>query len=69
MDELGPQMETVSVHEAKRHFSELLDPAQEGQEFVIAKAGGPVAQSRAEPITLLANDAVLVGYGSLVQVV
>ena len=36
-------METVNVHEAKTHFSRLLDRAQEGQEFVIAKAGRPVA--------------------------
>ena len=37
-------METVNVHEAKTHFSRLLDRAQEGQEFVIAKAGRPVAR-------------------------
>ena len=32
------------MHEAKTHFSRLLDRAQEGQEFVIAKAGRPVAR-------------------------
>jgi hypothetical protein len=32
-------MEIVNVHNAKIHFSRLLDRAQEGQEFVIAKAG------------------------------
>jgi len=37
-------METVDVHEAKTHFSRLLDRVQEGQEFVIAKAGRPVAR-------------------------
>jgi prevent-host-death family protein len=37
-------METVNVHDAKTHFSRLLDRAQEGQEFVIAKAGRPVAR-------------------------
>jgi prevent-host-death family protein len=37
-------METVNVHEAKTHFSRLLDRAQEGEEFVIAKAGRPVAR-------------------------
>jgi prevent-host-death family protein len=37
-------METVNVHEAKTHFSRLLDRAQDGQEFVIAKAGRPVAR-------------------------
>ena len=31
-------METVNVRQAKTHFSRLLDRAQEGQEFVIAKA-------------------------------
>lgn len=36
-------METVNVHEAKTHFSRLLDRVQTGQEFVIAKAGRPVA--------------------------
>jgi prevent-host-death family protein len=37
-------LETVNVHEAKTHFSRLLNRAQEGQEFVIAKAGRPVAR-------------------------
>ncbi len=37
-------METVNVHEAKTHFSRLLARAQEGQEFMIAKAGWPVAR-------------------------
>ena len=37
-------METVNVHDAKTHFSRLLDRAQDGQEFVIAKAGRPVAR-------------------------
>jgi prevent-host-death family protein len=37
-------METVNVHQAKTHFSRLLDRVHEGQEFVIAKAGRPVAR-------------------------
>ena len=37
-------METVNVHEAKTHLSRLLDRAQDGEEFVIAKAGRPVAR-------------------------
>jgi len=37
-------METINVHDAKTHFSRLLDRAQEGEEFVIAKAGKPVAR-------------------------
>lgn len=32
------------MHEAKTHFARLLDRAQEGQEFVITKAGRPVAR-------------------------
>jgi prevent-host-death family protein len=37
-------MEPVNVHDAKTHFSRLLDRVQVGQEFVIAKAGRPVAR-------------------------
>jgi len=37
-------MEKINVHDAKTHFSRLLDRAQEGEEFVIAKAGKPVAR-------------------------
>jgi prevent-host-death family protein len=34
----------VNVHEAKTHFSKLLDRAEAGEEIVIAKAGRPVAR-------------------------
>ena len=37
-------MEMVNVHAAKTHLSRLLDRAHEGEEFVIAKAGRPVAR-------------------------
>jgi len=37
-------MEKVNVHDAKTHFSRLLDRVEEGEEFVIAKAGRPVAR-------------------------
>jgi len=37
-------MEKINVHDAKTHFSRLLDRAQAGAEFVIAKAGRPVAR-------------------------
>ena len=37
-------MKIVNVHEAKRHLSKLLGLAHEGHEFVIAKAGKPVAR-------------------------
>ena len=34
----------VNVHEAKTHFSRLLERAARGEEVVIAKAGKPVAR-------------------------
>ena len=34
---------TVNVHEAKTHFSKLLQRVLEGEEVIIAKAGKPVA--------------------------
>ena len=37
-------MEKINVHDAKTHFSRLLDRAQDGEEFLIAKAGRPVAR-------------------------
>ncbi len=37
-------MEKVNVHKAKTHFSRLLERAEEGEEFVIARAGRPVAR-------------------------
>lgn len=37
-------MEKFNVHEAKTQLSRLLERAQEGEEFVIAKAGKPVAR-------------------------
>ncbi len=37
-------MEKINVHDAKTHFSRLLDRAEKGEEFVIAKAGKPVAR-------------------------
>jgi len=37
-------METkVNVHEAKTHFSKLLRRVMNGERFIIAKAGRPVA--------------------------
>lgn len=37
-------METkVNVHEAKTHFSKLLRRVMNGERFIIAKAGKPVA--------------------------
>lgn len=37
-------MEKINVHDAKMHFSRLLERAEKGEEFVIAKAGRPVAR-------------------------
>jgi prevent-host-death family protein len=34
-------MRTINVHEAKTHFSQLLDAAMAGVEIIIAKAGMP----------------------------
>lgn len=35
---------TVNIHEAKTHFSELVNAASGGKEIFIAKAGKPVAK-------------------------
>lgn len=35
---------TVNIHEAKTHFSQLVDAAAAGREIFIAKAGKPVAK-------------------------
>jgi prevent-host-death family protein len=37
-------MQTVNLHEAKMHFSRLVDQAEAGEEIIIAKAGSPVAK-------------------------
>jgi prevent-host-death family protein len=37
-------MEVVNVHEAKTHFSRLIERVLGGEEVVIAKAGRPVAK-------------------------
>lgn len=35
---------SINVHDAKTHFSRLLDRAHAGEEIVIAKAGKPYAR-------------------------
>lgn len=35
---------TVNVHEAKTHFSRLLERVRLGEEIIVAKAGKPVAR-------------------------
>lgn len=37
-------MTTVNIHQAKTHFSKLIDAVGHGQEFIIAKAGKPAAK-------------------------
>lgn len=36
-------MQTVNIHEAKTHFSKLIEAVAQGEEIVIAKAGKPTA--------------------------
>ena len=37
-------MRSVNIHDAKTHFSRLVDDVAEGESVVIAKAGLPVAR-------------------------
>lgn len=37
-------MQIVNIHEAKTHFSKLLEKVQGGETVVIAKAGTPIAK-------------------------
>lgn len=37
-------MHTVNIHEAKTHFSKLVEEVMLGEEILIAKAGKPVAR-------------------------
>lgn len=37
-------MTTVNIHEAKTHFSRLIERAESGETIIVAKAGRPVAQ-------------------------
>lgn len=37
-------MQTVNIHDAKTHFSRLVDAAANGEEIIIAKAGKPTAR-------------------------
>ena len=37
-------MKTVNIHEAKTHFSRLVDEAAGGREIVVSKAGKPAAR-------------------------
>ncbi|QIE27377.1 Antitoxin Phd_YefM, type II toxin-antitoxin system (plasmid) [Caballeronia sp. SBC1] len=37
-------MQTINIHDAKTHFSRLVDAAANGEEIIIAKAGKPAAR-------------------------
>lgn len=37
-------MHIVNIHEAKTHFSKLVEAAAHGEEIIIAKAGKPIAR-------------------------
>ena len=37
-------MTTINIHEAKTHFSKLIQAALEGEEVIIAKAGKPLVK-------------------------
>lgn len=43
-DSAGRYVVTVNVHEAKTHFSRLLDQVHAGQEVILSKAGKPYAR-------------------------
>ena len=40
-------MRTFNIHEAKTHLSRLVDEAEQGKPFIIAKAGKPKVEVRA----------------------
>jgi prevent-host-death family protein len=37
-------MKKINIHQAKTHLSKLVDEASNGEPFIIAKAGKPVAK-------------------------
>lgn len=37
-------MQTINIHEAKTHFSKLVDAVMDGEEVIIAKAGKPAVK-------------------------
>jgi prevent-host-death family protein len=45
-------MEAVNVHDAKTHFSKLIDRVSKGEEITIARAGRPVARLVPLPPTI-----------------
>ncbi len=37
-------MRTVNTHEAKTHLSQILSQVESGEEFILARAGKPIAR-------------------------
>lgn len=56
--------DVVNIHEAKTHFSKLIERVQGGEEITIAKAGKPVARLSAiverPKRRIPGNDAVVI---------
>jgi prevent-host-death family protein len=40
----GETVRQINVHEAKTHFSKLLEQVEQGEEIVVARAGKPVVR-------------------------
>ena len=56
----------VNVHEAKTHFSKLLEKAHTGQEIILAKAGKPYARLMPlGPVASKRQPGRLAGLGSV----
>ncbi len=53
-------MRAVNIHDAKTHFSRLVDQVAEGETVIIAKAGRPVAQL--VPLAHASNGRSLIGF-------
>ena len=54
----------VNVHEAKTHFSKLIDRVHAGEEIIIAKAGKPFAKLvgiEPSPVKRRAGNGILAG--------
>ena len=58
-------MNVINVHDAKTHFSKLLDRVAHGERIIIGKAGKPIA--RLEPFSLVARNSKVVGGGFRLQ--
>jgi prevent-host-death family protein len=55
-------MQTLNIHDAKTHFSKLIEAVSTGEKVIIAKAGKPVATlSAIEPQSTLRIPGALKG--------